>query len=100
MWYLDKTHCIRHVRRNGIVVWVTREHAARLYKRGDMPPRYPVPAIPYARFDSYVCSIVIWPGVMQIRISDKYLHGNYTGFGAVVTFEHGFPCEVRYDDFN
>jgi len=37
---------------------------------------------------------------MQIRISDEYLNGDYTGFGAVITFEHGVRCEARYDDFD
>lgn len=38
-------HPIRHVRKNGVVVYVTREHAKRLYRRGDMPANYPVPAM-------------------------------------------------------
>lgn len=38
-------HPHKHTRRNGTVVYVTDKHRDRLYKRGDMPPNYPVPAM-------------------------------------------------------
>lgn len=60
------------------------------------PPNYPMPAIPTHHFISDVATIAIWPGVIQYRISDV----PYTGFGKVITIEHGIRCEARYDDFN
>lgn len=41
-----ENHLYPHTRRNGTVVMVTAKHHKRLYRRGDTPPRYPVPAIP------------------------------------------------------
>lgn len=66
------------------------------YAQGLVRPNYKLPAIPYHYFESDICTISIWPGVMQVRISDE----PYTGFGMVITFEHGVSCETRYDDFN
>jgi hypothetical protein len=39
-------HIHLHTRKNGVQVYVTTAHRDRLYKRGDMPANYPVPAIP------------------------------------------------------
>lgn len=52
----DVPHPYRHVRRNGIVVYVTEAHRDRLYKRGDMPANYPVPAVPLqVKYDYVGC---------------------------------------------
>lgn len=46
----DKPHNVKHTRKNGDVVFVTVEHYKRIYKRGDAPPNYHVPAICYPVF--------------------------------------------------
>lgn len=38
-------HPIRHVRKNGNVVFVMVEHFKRIYKRGAAPPRFRVPCV-------------------------------------------------------
>jgi len=55
----DVPHTVRHTRRNGLVVMVTEAHAKRLYRRMDMPPNYPVPAIRY-HVDSGRTGVAIW----------------------------------------
>lgn len=72
------------------------------YLLGKQPPNSLVPAIRQcSSWGNDVAYITIWPNVLQIRISDEYLHGDYTGFGAVVTFETDTgECQCRYDDFD
>lgn len=72
-------------------------HGDLFYNTGSFdPPNYPMPAIPTHHFISNVATIAIWPGVIQWRISDQ----PYTGFGKVITIEHGVRCDTRYDDFD
>ncbi len=81
--------------------WGRSDRNMFAYVRGKQPPNYPMPAIPYAYFESAICTISVWPGAMQIRISDEYLAGKYTGFGVVITFNFvSHECEMRWDDFD
>jgi hypothetical protein len=97
---------VKHGKDNSVGVGIHQDFqstpATRRYMASLEPPNYPMPAIPHHSFVSNVFTITIWPGVIQYRISDEWLHGEYTGFGAVITIEYcNAGCYgVRYDDFN